>query len=262
MRVSWRHPLSRDLRVLYPFNEGAGGALSATGFARSPAGIASSGGSLVTRFWVPGSGKRGQFAARHTATDDREQLGKFAEIIPLSNVTIAYGYRKTDGINRGSYGFAGENGGGASCYVHLPYSDGTVYWDFGGNSEGSTRLSVGGLTFGDDFWVFTTGPRGMEIWQNGIRRASNSANPTRSAGTGVFTLGEGTGLGAGDLAEISYFATWWRQLTMQEIISLSNAPYQMFPAPRGQMLSLVGSGGGGGGGVGSSSASRMLLGVG
>lgn len=79
--------------------------------------------------------------------------------------------------------------------AHMPYTDGTVYFDFGGFSEGSTRLSVGGLTIKKhDVWAFTVGRRGMEIWQNGIRRASNGGTPTRTnTGGGAWGLGPNGG---------------------------------------------------------------------
>ena len=94
------------------------------------------------------------------------------------------------GSGAGSFGVAsGDLDVSKGIGAYIPYSDGKIYWDFGGETEGTTRLSVAGLTFSSgDVFVFTTGPRGMEIWQNGKRVASNSANPTRTASSKAFGL--------------------------------------------------------------------------
>ena len=64
---------------------------------------------------------------------------------------------------------------GQAVSIYLPYGlDGKVYWRWGGEVEGASSLSIGGLSFAEhDLWAFTAGPRGMEIWQNGLRVASN-----------------------------------------------------------------------------------------
>lgn len=103
---------------------------------------------------------------------------------PLQTVTIIL----MGGVPSSSvYGEFGVSSGTGSDRMsgHVPYTDGTVYWDFGGSTAGATRVSVAGLTITqNDVWAFTTGPRGMEIWQNGRLRASNSANPTRTNAVG------------------------------------------------------------------------------
>lgn len=70
------------------------------------------------------------------------------------------------------------------CGAHFPYTDGTLYFDFGGADSGQTRIQVAGLTYAEsDVFVLSVGPRGMEIWQNGKLRASNGSNPSRTANT-------------------------------------------------------------------------------
>lgn len=119
--------------------------------------------------------------------------------------------------------------------AHVPYTDGTVYFDFGGVTSGTTRLSVAGLTFSNnDVFVFTTGSRGMEIWQNGVLRASNASNPTRS--TGRVPWGIGSNGNAGVVARntcVKLMAYAPKQITTAEIKSISNNPWQIFkPIPR------------------------------
>lgn len=233
-QLDWRHPLCQGLRVLYPMNEGAGNPSSVTGFPQNPP--VPTGG----RVWGTGGGAKPSgyvqaFAIRHEATGDIETLGPNLDIYSQSGgMTVALGYRKTDTTNRASTAFAVNlGGGGARTNVHLPYSDGGTYFDYGGNTEGVNRVSVGGLTFGNNFWVFSTGPRGMEIWQDRILRAFNTANPTRGSSSADAVLGDVTADASltSDLAEWDYFAIWHRQLSSGEIVSLTDQPFQMFRAP-------------------------------
>lgn len=172
------------------------------------------------------AGTRGP-VRRHTTGTDTIDFGS-AAFLPASNCTWVLVYRKTDATLRGANAL-GTSSGATGAGVFLPYLDGTVYWDWAGNAEGSTRVSVGGLTFGDDVWVFTTGPRGMEIWQNGIRRASNSATPTRTSTTASFGTGFYSSLGS-DLADYGGILIYDRQAAIGEIIALSIDPWLPFRA--------------------------------
>lgn len=166
-----------------------------------------------------------------TSTSDKITLVQSDQLLPLNTVTVVIGSRKTDTTNRASCAFQVDSSTSTTrLSAHLPYSDGTVYFDFGGFSNGSSRVTASGLTFGSDLWVFTTGPRGMEIWQNGILRASNSANPTRATTTANWLLGTGA-LGGADLAEYDYLGLWNRQLSPTEIKQISSNPYSIFRKP-------------------------------
>jgi len=156
--------------------------------------------------------------------------------LPTGPATVLLGYRKRDGTARATAAFGVAHDANDDNYMgcHLPYSDGTVYWDYGGSpgkTAGSTRLSVGSLTFGDDFWAFTTGPRGMEIWQNGVRRASNAGTPTRVNRATAFYWGQHDNTTACDSADIWYGAIYDRQLSPAAIQSLSKDPYQILAPP-------------------------------
>jgi hypothetical protein len=151
-------------------------------------------------------------------------------ILGLDQVTVVMGYRKTDTTLRASSAFGlsipGSNGANA-CGAHVPYSDGTVYWDFGGN-DASHRLSVAGLSFGDDVWAFTTGPRGMEIWQNGNKQASNANTPSRSQYNGTSVrIGMHANIGA-DLAGYSFFYLFNSQIPPGLIQKISREPWYIY----------------------------------
>lgn len=146
-----------------------------------------------------------------------------------SSVTIVIASFKTDATLRASLGFCIETGGDDNkrCQSHMPYSDGTVYWDFGGAAEPGGRLSVGGLTFGDDIWIFTAGARGREIWQNGFLRASSGDTTGRTTSTADLHLGP---MGSGssptnDLALYSLFYVYLYQLQPTQCVALSLRPF-------------------------------------
>lgn len=237
------HQLAQQLIIANFFNESGGSAVSLA--PRQLRATLSSSGWKHTR--------RGP-AVFHDATGDKTDFGSLSGILPTSNCTIILGYRKTDATLRasGAFGLTGIVVG-EKCHAYLPYSDGTVYWDFGGDVAGTTRLSIGSLSFGDDIWAFTTGPRGMEIWQNGIRRANNAANPSRTNSTASFQLGQGGFVTTSDFFECWLFLVYGRQLDATEIIEVHSNPYSMvlppqplrryFVAPSGgpQSIDLAGS---------------------
>lgn len=159
-----------------------------------------------------------------------------SSFLPTAACTVVMGYRKRDTTNRASAAFGVDATDAKRLQVHLPYSDGVVYWDFGGSASGSSRLSVSGLTFGNDLWAFTTGLRGMEIWQNGIRRANNAASPTRTASTEQWGLGQAVATNS-DRADYWYLSVYDRQLGTDEIASLQSDPWQIYGATRPAFLS-------------------------
>lgn len=142
-----------------------------------------------TEFTGYGFKNNRDFARHHSAAADRSWFAADSRtILPTQEVTVFLDYELISssaaafGINSVTNNYW--------CGTLLPYSDGKIYWDFGGFAEGTTRLSVAGQTFERAIWVFTTGPRGMEIWKNGIKVASNAANPTRNALNAKWGLGQ------------------------------------------------------------------------
>ena len=146
--------------------------------------------------------------------------------VPTAAVTVLIQQRKIDAVNRQSAAFGISGVSTDTCEGLIPWSDGKVYWDFGGLSEGTSRLSVSGLTFGDDVWVFVVGSRGMEIWQNGTLVGSHGNSATRIVGSGNWGLGHHDARG-NDLVEYGFFALWERELSHSEIRLASNNPFGM-----------------------------------
>ena len=151
-------------------------------------------------------------------------------------------YRKRDNTNREAVAFGTSLGNDATRFLaHLPYSDGVVYFDYGGISVGSTRLSVAGLTFGNDVWSFNNSPTGLQIWQNGILRASNNNAARTRTNTAGLNIG-GVGINAyTDAANTAVFLVHNRALTAAEIISLSRNPWQIFKSTSPVFYSLPSS---------------------
>ena len=132
--------------------------------------------------------------------------GNTVTLIPTSStllpttqgVTFVFAGRVLTTVANGDWGILNSGAPvGERCGCHFPFTDGTVYFDYGGATNGSTRVQVASLTFSEsDVFVFSVGARGMEIWQNGILRASNAANPSRSASSSGWGLGGNNSDGA------------------------------------------------------------------
>lgn len=177
-------------------------------------------------------GRKYGLSVRHGSLGDCLRLTSNTDIdrvVPGSGGwTMLICYRKTDATLRSTAAFgSGATTGGIECTGFIPYSDGVVYFDYGGSVAGTTRLSVSGLSFGDDLWVFATGLGGMQIWQNGLLRASNAANPTRTTSASTyFAVGPFTAFT--DFADTALVMSWRRQLAAADIRAVSINPWQLF----------------------------------
>ena len=174
----------------------------------------------------------GRHIAHDATTDLTTLIGNSSDLLPTQGITICLGYQKRDATLRNSAAF-GTNTAGTTfrCGAHLPFNDGVVYWDFGGATNGSTRAQVSGLTTsGYHTWGFSTGSRGMEIWQDGVLRASNSANPTRVGTSSAFALGRG-GAANSDLANFYWFFMHRDQLPPSMITDILLDPYNALFEP-------------------------------
>ena len=180
--------------------------------------------------------------------------------LPTTQITVLHKHKVTGALVN-ACGF-GLRGGGFSnrCGTNIPFS-GKIYWDFGGVAEGVTRLSKVG-TPDDDVWVFTAGPRGMEIWRDGELWASNAATPGRIQNSALpFGLG-----GAGDVWQApgrdTAFGVGDRQMAASEIVTLSRDPWA--PVRQDQIAVAAGAAGPGpgpGGGVALSSGLAINTGI-
>lgn len=121
--------------------------------------------------------------------------------------SIVISNRKRDTTLRASSSFGTTLASTKKINVHMPYSDGTVYFDWAGESSGSTRLSIAGLSFdtNQDHWVFTVGGgNGMKIYRKGVQVASNAATPSRTLdATNVCDINRGLGASStpGDISD-------------------------------------------------------------
>lgn len=163
---------------------------------------------------------------------DFVHLGLADLVVPTKNVTIVLQQEKTDSNNRVSAAFGVGPTGFATtqCGAHVPYSDGVVYWDFGGNAS-SNRVTASGLTVtGKNTWIFRAGDLGMQFWQNGIRRANSTTAVSRTLfnSTQALTLFAGAGPSGSDMVKVYAFLIYNRNLTEQEIALLSQDPMLPF----------------------------------
>jgi hypothetical protein len=142
--------------------------------------------------------------------------------VPQTACTMCIIRKRTNTTNSGG---AWGCGGSSNTYAFnllLPYSDGTVYWDFGGWA-GANRLSVAGLSFSTtvpEKWIVTAGPRGSAIWQNGKKVASQSTGISRTLGGLTFDLATLTA------QEINYFAIYDTQWSDDQCQWWSASPYE------------------------------------
>jgi len=179
---------------------------------------------------VNAHGKHFEFTATSTSTHIRWPNSAF---VPTDgNITVSLLYERVDGTNRFASSWGIDTSLSGNAYRldgWYPANDGLVYFQFG-----TTALTASGITFGADHWVSTSGPRGMEIWQNGFLRASNGTFPSRTGDvTMPFKLGQilsGVGV-TNDLARYNVFCMWNRQLETREVWALSADPYAPWRNP-------------------------------
>ncbi len=140
-------------------------------------------------------------------------------IVPTgSSVTfLLQGYKIADisgGYYSGTIGLDRSAADASDVFaIYLPYlgaGGNPVYWRWGGASEGSTQLSVSSLSFAQsDWWAFTSGARGMEIWQNGNLVGSNGATPSRTSSGVALIVGEGFHPASSPYTELKFSAALW-----------------------------------------------------
>jgi hypothetical protein len=246
-RVDLTHPLGRKCQAVCLFNDDPGPAKNAGSIAntfvdapsvqyyqtqggRSPLVF----GTSVPTYTYNSHGKAISFGSTFSGMDIGLIIGReshdmdYPEFLIGSTVTrgetILIIRRKTDTTARSCTLFGVEDALEAAtgrCGAHVPFSDGTVYFDYGG-AAGSNRLTLGGLTFTTNVekWVFHAGPRGSAFWRDGIKLTSQSTALTRVfpvsfVNDGGWILNGGNGLstsGGGDLQEVNfvmYIAEQW-----------------------------------------------------
>lgn len=115
--------------------------------------------------------------------------------------------------------------------AHAPYSDGNIYFDFGG-SGASTRIST---TFAKstspETLVFIAGPnKGREIWRNGVKIAGNvTLTGTRtSSATGFGVGGNGSSAIGQDNDDVYLLGVVVREWSDAEVRTFAANPWGIF----------------------------------
>ena len=181
-------------------------------------------------------GQDGKVYQTTNTASQRWELDSTSSWVPTSNgfsLILRIKFGATIGTGQG---FGVRVAGGAGEYRgSINIESGVVILDFGGYSAGTTRLSVATSQTSGTFATFvaTTGPRGMEIWRDGVLIGSNAANPTRTSNAGItFALGDLYGGSAG-AAEYGVAAAIGTQLTTELARKYSGNVWQLFaPLPR------------------------------
>ena len=219
-RIDWRNPLARGLVVCCALNEMAG----------NPANlVTATPGLLSNSAWTP-EGVKFPSSIGNGYTD---LVSNGSSVLPTGPCTVVIRRRKFDGtlVNGAAFGRRSSTGiPSTRLGALIPYTDGTVYWDYGGATAGVTRLTAAGLTNFTKWttWTFTVGTRGMEIWQGPDLRAANVAKPTRTNDSAPWGMGQSDGAsGYCDWAETSLVCVYNRQLSAAEIAQLNANPWQI-----------------------------------
>jgi len=178
---------------------------------------------------VPAFGGR---AIRHNTVASRTQLLATDAQVPTGPCTLLLVHRKTDAVVRwGGVASVGAAATSARCNVAIPFGDGWVYWWRNGT------LALGGQPIHPSAWAFTAGARGMEMWRDGRRIASNAITADRvPLGWAPYELNRLEGsANSGDLTEIPLFVLVPAQMPeawIERHTRSLDAPWQIFERKR------------------------------
>ena len=109
--------------------------------------------------------------------------------------------------------------------AHVPYGDGTIYFDIFNTSTG--RLSYAGWSWGKwDVFVFTNGSTGgQSIWGNGLRLANDATMAPARTNNGTWGWGQHAGTLQGTTSQCSAVVGWGRELFAGDIAALTADPF-------------------------------------
>lgn len=175
--------------------------------------------------WGYGTSQWGGPAVNMTAASNDLNLGINTDFVLLDRTTIVIGYRPRSTTAGKIFAKAG---GTTSQVVMADMNPSTkvVNFYFGGTTVGTDTIQVTTpYPIGDDVWVFSTGQRGMEIWQNGSLIASQTNHATRSGNTNDFVLGNTAFWGGGVPADIAFLYVYVDQIPQDDIRQISIDPF-------------------------------------
>lgn len=146
--------------------------------------------------------------------------------LPITAATVVIGVYYDPGASAPDgalFGHAG-NVGSQRLWAHMPYSDGTTYWDFGTPGGRLTWSPSVTEYYGWHVYAFVAGAA-MQIWVDGVQKASGGASPTR-----VRDLTTSWGLqayAAPAMQTVPFIYVFDRSLGPAEIAEVSAAPYRL-----------------------------------
>jgi hypothetical protein len=179
--------------------------------------------------------------------------------------TVLIVYRHRDTTLRAAVAFGALVGGGSSvsrisCYP--VYADGNVYWDWGGETSGASRLSFAHSKDTNwHVWVFTVGGGfGMRVYKDGLLLGSNAGTPSRTLNASHMSIGGDQFTGPDD-ADVADLLTFRRALPPADVLAWTNQAFQGHPDTlrRFTRRSILFSPGAGGGGGGANRRRRFLM---
>lgn len=221
--------------LAYPFNEGAG--VYARNYALPQEVTSPVAGTLETGTGVAPTWTQGINGSAMSVSSTSGSVGMSVGSTSTMNLTSVYGLtillgrRRNAGATGGSTFGVSSNSSFFGSY--LPYTDGVCYWDFNDQTPGSGRISIGSLSFGNDVFGLTVGPRGQEMYFNGKLVVSQGTSQAWTGSDSKMYLGSYTKIGIPpDSASFDFFYMWSRQLPAHEIQYLSYRPFSVFQSNR------------------------------
>jgi hypothetical protein len=226
-QINFGYPLAQDLTALLLFNEGAGQATNL--MPQDP----------VTEQNSPtwGTSQAGGLVKIASATNMNWKWADPTRLLVLDRATILFIRRFTDTTLRASATFGVDDPASAfghRCGAHVPFSDGNVYWDFGGVT-GANRISFANAkSLLPESWAFRAGSLGSSIWLNGQKKASQGTAITRTSTSSLafYVNGGNNTTIVGDFQEFFFFAVYKTELPDAAIQQWMADPFCMLmPSP-------------------------------
>lgn len=136
-------------------------------------------------------------------------------------------------------GFGCLTGGGTAFGGHFPWSDGNLYFDFGGKTA-PNRVTISSPTFtADSVFIMTAGPAGMYVYQNGKLLGSSSTAVTRATSASDFGLSYGNGSINVNNRVDTLTIVAERQWTPDEVRQLTLDPFRLVEPTRGRRTVII-----------------------
>lgn len=262
------HPAVPSLKFIWPFWEGIPNAVGKGPVPRELlTGLISTPGSVGIQ-WVADRHGLGAYVA----SSNYLNLGVDSTILPTATeFTAILVRRKVDGTLRTSGVFGDSNDSSAAfrCTAQWPALDGNGYFDYGGVTDNTSRLTISALPFDVntlDVNVFRVSTKyGMAAFRNGAKLGQTTGAPVaRSNAGGSFQARLGWGAANGPDNQVVYlYGIWWTGLKDDLCAMLSIAPWALFEDIQKFQIVTLPAPGGDGLAAGSSTVSgvgRLIIG--